>query len=271
MLARTPIPERYAEYNRRHGIPYGRPLWTGLKQVPKVRGVVELSKYAMPGVCKRLAGPFAFQPNSPTRAFEYAWCHEVAGLTPGMKAVDLGAGAAGFQFVLAGEGVEVTSVDPLINPPGKDNWVLTVEQFESINRAFGGRVRFIKAFLEEAGLAENSMDRVFSVSVIEHIPAEAVPGLMREVRRILKPGGRFVATIDLFLDVAPFASAKSNKWGTNIDVRALVEASGMKMVVGEPSELLGFPEFSVASVRAKLPGLLEINQVLTQCLVLEKA
>ena len=270
MLARTPIPRHYLEFNRRHGVPHGHPVWLLIKRIPKVRAAAELGKYRLPGFAKRLAGPFAFQHNSPTRAFEYAWCREIAQLKPGMKVIDVGAGAAGFQFVLANEGVDVTSVDPLINPPGKDNWVFSVSDFEAINRAVGGKVHFVHALLEEAGLPEGAFDRVFSVSVIEHIPASAIPGLMRAVQRVLKPGGRFVATIDLFLDVEPFAPAKSNKWGTNINIRELVEASEMKLVIGDKAELLGFEEFSVEKVRSKLPGLLEMNQVLTQCLVLEK-
>ena len=45
--------------------------------------------------------------------------------------------------------------------------------------------------------ADASFDAVYCISVIEHVPA--FEGLLAEVRRVLKPGGLAVLTIDLDL------------------------------------------------------------------------
>lgn len=219
----------------------------------------------------RLLGPFAFQANSATRAFEYPWLYEQLDPAPGRKIVDLGAGASGLQFVMAASGAEVTTVDPLINPDEDLVWVFSDVEYGQLNRAFGNRVRFIRKFLEDAALPSNAFDRVVACSVIEHIPLEAALSIMREIARILKPGGRFAATIDLFLDCVPFTSQPRNMWGSNVSVRALVEASGLRMVVGNPAELYGYAEFNPDTIRANLSRYLVVNDVLTQCIVLEKA
>jgi SAM-dependent methyltransferase len=115
------------------------------------------------------------------------------------------------------------------------------------------------------------VDRVFSVSVIEHVPEAEIPPLMRTVWKILKPGGFFIATIDLFLNVQPFCSQKSNEFGSNIPITTLVEAAPFKLVCGERAELYGFPEFSVDSCMCMISQLLIGRYpVLVQCLVLEK-
>lgn len=38
------------------------------------------------------------------------------------------------------------------------------------------------------------------ISVLEHIPEELQPQAMREMARVLKPGGRLVMTMDLYRD-----------------------------------------------------------------------
>jgi hypothetical protein len=59
-----------------------------------------------------------------------------------------------------------------------------------------------------------------------------------------------VLTIDLLLDVHPFALVDRNQYGTNIDVRALLSNAGLALHEGQPDQLCGFPGFSA-------PGVLE--------------
>ena len=123
----------------------------------------------------------------------------------------------------------------------------------------------------EAGLPENSFDRVYSISVIEHIPPEEISSLMQEIRRILRPGGMAVMTIDLFLDLHPFTEERRNQWGTNVDVGSLVEASGLSLTKGDPDELLGFRSFDPQRVRGALGEyLIGAYPVCSQALVLSK-
>lgn len=46
---------------------------------------------------------------------------------------------------------------------------------------------------EEIPLADNSIDIVFSKSVIEHFYVRELPHIMSEVRRVMRPGGAFIA------------------------------------------------------------------------------
>lgn len=228
-------------------------------------------RFRLPMGVMRNIGEFGFQANNLIRTFEYPWVHEVSGCRAGMRVVDIGSGASGLPFVLAGEGVEMIAVDPLPEVPGADHWAFTQKDYARLNRAFGNRVRYIPKFLEDAGLESGSVDRVLCVSVIEHVPTGAVDGLMREVRRVLKPGGLFVATIDLFTDCAPFTGREENAWGRNMNVRELVERSGLRLVAGSRDELNGYPEFDAGRVAADAGKYLCGGVAMAQCVVLEKA
>ncbi len=269
MLARLPLPSAYEDWNRHHRAPSG-PGWWSRALRSRAHGVLSKRRFDLPGPLMRLIGPFGFQENSATRSFEFPWAWMTLGPRPGMRVVDVGAGASGLQFALANAGVDVTSVDPLLNPDETVDWVFSQREYDRLNRAFGGRVRFIRNYLQNSGLAAGSFDAVLSVSVIEHIPDEHLPSLMREIARLLRPGGRFIATIDLFLDCAPFTATLANHWGSNRDIRAIVEASGMEIAVGLRAELYGFPEFNPQAILEQADSFVRSGPVLTQLLVLEK-
>jgi SAM-dependent methyltransferase len=272
MLARKKLPEKFAAWNRKHKAPFGARWWSQYID-SKIKGhnFAWRNRMKLPHWLIRQIGPFGFQINSLTRTFEYPWCFFATPLAAGMRVVEIGAGASGFQFVLAESGLDVTSVDPLVNPSEKVDWIFSVEQFNHLNKAFGGGVKFIQDFLQNAGLESNYYDRAFSISAIEHIPPEEIAPLLKEIERILKPGGLFVATIDLFLDCYPFSNKTSNIVGSNISIRSLVEASGLTLKIGSHSELYGYPEFDPDTIRKRHDDFLVVNGVLAQCVVLEKA
>jgi hypothetical protein len=90
---------------------------------------------------------------------------------------------------------------------------------------------------------------------------------------LLRPGGRAVLTVDLFLDLPPFGVLERNTWGVNHDVAQLVKSSGLTLAEGDPRELLGCPEFDRERVVRLIPELFvsPAYPVMTQTLVLEKA
>jgi len=280
MLAPKELPTEFFEWNRKHKAPFGANWWVSLLQSKHVG--MYAGKYGpgwlawkyrtrLPSWVLRNIGPFGFQLNSATRVYEYPWAFLATPLVGGnIKAVEIGAGASGFQFALAAAGVQVTSVDPLINPSESIDWRFSMADFNRLNRAFGGGVRFVNGFLEAANLEADSHDRVYALSVIEHIPLEQRERLMKEIARILKPGGYFVATIDLFLDCAPFTSKEQNEYGTNVSVKALLEAANLQLAFGNSSELCGFKEFSPATVKSRVAHYLVASKVMTQCVVMQK-
>ena len=276
MLAPRELPDEFLAWNQRHKAPSG-PFWWHRYVLESRLGRwsrLYQNRMRIPAWLTRRLGPFAFQLNSWTRSFEYPWCYHITELRPGMRVVELGAGISGLQFVLAEAGLDVVAVDPLVPPEDlgtqRADWLFSIDEYQRLNRAFGGKVQFICDHLENAGIPSVSVDRVFSVSVIEHIPPGSIGPLVQHVARILKPGGRFIATVDLFLDCVPFSHRSANKFGTNVSVRSMIAESGLRLQFGDPSHLLGFDEFDPERIREQLDRFLNVHGVLTQCIVLEK-
>lgn len=219
----------------------------------------------------KLSGPFAVQPgNNSTREFEYPWVFENADLGSNKTIVELGGSLAGMQFVLSRQGHRVINVDPGMEAAGL-GWEVNPESIARLNQMFGTNVRLENTTLDAAGLPDESVDLILSVSVLEHLVDAELGEVMRQARRVLRSGGRFVITLDLFLNLHPFTRRESNEYGSNKNVRELTEASGMTLVVGDRSELYGFPEFDPERILSNLERyLVGSYPVLTQCIVLQK-
>jgi len=81
-----------------------------------------------------------------------------------------------------------------------------------------------------------------------------------------------VLTVDLFLDIDPFTSIKSNKYGSNINIRDLVSCRPFKVLVGQEKELFGFDDFNPNNILDTKNDWLvgEGYPAMVQCLVLRK-
>jgi SAM-dependent methyltransferase len=263
VIGRQVLPGSYEGWNQAWGAPFGRdvPAWS--RRLP---GLATLAH--------RRAGPFSFQPNNSTRRWEYPWAFHAVPLRPEHRVVDLGGALSGLQFVLARSGATVLNVDPFIDygTSGEYAGVDPGERLRELNQLFGTAVELRRCVLEEAGLAPGSVDVVYCISTIEHLAPQAIQASATEIVRVLRPGGHTVLTIDLFLDLEPFTTRTHNRWGTNIDVRGLVEATGLELVVGTTSELFGYPDFDVDAIQSNLSDYLVGDYPgLAQCLVLRKA
>lgn len=274
MLARKALPTEYVAWNEKWGAPYGhrsaRLVAEGGR--PRQRPIEALTDPTHPD-----HGPFAFQYASGTRVHEYPWAFFAAGFTPGMRVLDVGSGLSGLQFVAALSGCEVVNVDP----SARDDynvWTdpgylpLSPAQHRMLNDAFGTEVALVADRIQDADLPAGSFDRVLCLSVLEHVSREEAVEILTACARLLRPGGRLVLTVDLFLDLRPFGVLTENMWGINQDVGAAVAASGLDVVEGDPRELLGFPEFDLDHVVKSVPELLisPMYPVLSQSLVLSR-
>jgi len=266
VIGRLALPDPYRVWNQAWGAPFGREVpgwWLRWLRLP---GVATLAG--------RRAGPFSFQPNNSTRRWEYPWAFHAVPLRPGMRVIDLGGALSGLQFVLARSGAKVLNVDPFIDygTSGEYAAVDPGERLRQLNQLFGTTVELRRCVLEQAGLAPGSVDVVYCISTIEHLAPEAMLASATEIVRVLRPGGHAVLTIDLFLDLEPFTTRTHNRWGTNIDVCDLVEATGLELVVGTTSELFGYPDFDVDAIQSNLSDYLVGDYPgLAQCLMLRKA
>lgn len=262
MIAPTSLDSRYQQWNHKWGAPFGSLAHRLLSAAGHHRALLRIAP--------RVAGMFAFQPNNSTRAFEYPWAFFAADLAPTHRVVEIGGGLSGFQFVLSRLGCHVTNVDPGHAARGK-GWHVDKDSIGRLNRAFRTQVELQSCTLQDSEIAAGTVDRIFSISTIEHIPPDELPTLMHRVGELLRPGGRFIATVDLFLNVFPFTTANANRYGTNINMRDLVTFSQLVLRHGAPQELYGFEEFDSASILAHLDEyLLGTYPALVQTVVLEK-
>ena len=242
MLARRNLPDQYAQWNRTWGAPYRR-RWP----LP-VTSYKKLKSYSL---VQRLCGPFAFQGNSTTRAYEYPWAyHQLDSLGPS-RIVEIGGAFSGLQFVLAKDGHEVHNVDPFFDYGRGDYEVEPAEEHASLNRAFGTNVILHKSTLPEADLT-GSFSAIICVSTLEHLPPESIEATLSTVKRLVAPGGLVILTIDLFLNLTPFCDRTANIWGSNSSVAWIEDILGYEMIAGERTELYGYKEFSADNVLSRL-------------------
>ncbi|HEV2694567.1 MAG TPA: class I SAM-dependent methyltransferase [Verrucomicrobiae bacterium] len=261
MIAPAHIPEAYEQWNLKHGAPNGghvrfRRLWE--RFLPEE------------WLCRAL-GPFSIQRNNTTRAFEYPWAFAAGEIQPGMKVVEVGGSLAGFQFVLDRFGCQVVNVDPGMQAAGV-GWPCDQASIGKLNRIFGTKIELRNTTMGRAGLADGEFDRVYCLSVIEHLPANDAAEVMANAFRCLKPGGRFILTVDLFLNITPFSTRLKNEYGSNQNVAELIQAQPWKLSAGNADELHGFPGFSPDKILCQLENYLVggTYPALAQCLVLQK-
>jgi 2-polyprenyl-3-methyl-5-hydroxy-6-metoxy-1,4-benzoquinol methylase len=242
MLARRNLPDQYAQWNRAWGAPYGR-RWP----LP----VTAHKKLESSSLVRRLRGPFAFQSNSSTRAYEYPWAyHQLNGLGSS-RIVEIGGALSGLQFALAKDGHEVHNVDPFFDYGRGDYDVDPAEEHASLNRVFGTNVVLHKSTLPEAGLIGN-FSAIICISTLEHLPPESIEATLSAVKRLVAPGGLVVLTIDLFLNLTPFCDRTTNIWGNNSSVAWIEDLLGYEMIAGERAELYGYKEFSTDHILGRL-------------------
>jgi len=258
MLAPRELPAKYRHWNLVHGAPHGytrKRIGVFKKVIPK-------------NIWERFRGPFAIQGNNPTRTFEYPWSFYSASLKPGMRVLEIGGGLSGFQFVLSKMGCSVVNVDPGMENLG---WPCNQESINTLNRRFKTNVELRNAAVSESNLEEESYDRAFSISVIEHLPDDEITEVMKHTYCSLKPGGLFIMTIDLFLNLLPFTQRECNEFGKNRNVRWITEQFSFEITVGNTEDLFGFPNFNSQHIQSNLEKyMIGYYPVLTQCLVLRK-
>jgi SAM-dependent methyltransferase len=257
MIAPRQLPAEFEAWNSRWHAPHGR-----------VGRVGRLGR-----VIPALKGPFGFQANNSTRRYEYPWAyyriatHWAARGGRPLDIVEIGGSLAGLQWVLSREGHRVTNIDPGLEARGT-GWEVSAERHRALSRTFGAPVKLVPTTLAQARLPDHSADVLLSVSTIEHFATEDLADFAAHAARVLRPDGIVVLTIDLFLNVAPFSAATSNRYGTNVDVRALLERAGLTLRDGARDELYGFPEFRRELILERLADYtIGSYPALAQCLV----
>lgn len=137
----------------------------------------------------------------PVRRVEYPWAILNAQLDHPMKILDVGSGISLFPIFLGAQGHDIISIDP--------DKVLMEKISPKLAEYCGVKVKYRVGDATNLDFEDNSFDRVFCISVIEHFEEEIVNGkpvnfhkknldvkAIGEFLRVLKPGGFLIPTFD---------------------------------------------------------------------------
>ena len=108
---------------------------------------------------------------------------EQAELRASDQVLDIGCGTGSLAVMIkrARPDVHVVGLDPDPNALARAR--------RKAERA-GVSVRFDEGYADALPYPDAAFDRVFSSFMFHHVPSGQKPGMLREVRRVLKPGGR---------------------------------------------------------------------------------
>ena len=141
---------------------------------------------------------FGFFTGTAPRYLEYPWVIENVLRTPAPGTVlDVGAGLSPVPLILASRGWAVTTIDysrtkrDLAQAGTLNEWGFL--DYREVDQ----RIRSFNQDFSRAEFAPDSFDVIYSVSVIEHMPAAIRRDVFGAAGRYLKSGGTFVLTLDL--------------------------------------------------------------------------
>lgn len=106
-------------------------------------------------------------------------------LRPGTEVLDAGCGSGQFALALAARGARVTGVD--LSPE-----MIRLAQDYAVRTNPAAPVRLTVGSVDALPLADASVDAVHARMVLPFVPD--VPAALREFRRVLRPGGRLLAS-----------------------------------------------------------------------------
>jgi SAM-dependent methyltransferase len=154
-----------------------------------------------------------------SRAWEYPWAIEAAVLEARpLRTLDIGGGGSPFAPYLARLGHEAFVVDPSMDQGARvifDRQKGLYRNARSLAKSVLFRttginslwglpatdgatpVRYSPDRADDLRFPDAHFDRVFCLSVIEHIPRDLWTRCMSEFERVLRPGGRLVITLDM--------------------------------------------------------------------------
>ncbi len=148
------------------------------------------------------------QESEKRKLWENSWVAIHSGVKFGDRVLDIGGASTPFVFYLASLGCSVKVIDNDWSCCGmiyntryvarKMNWDIEV---------------FDRNISKPIPFPDNSFDRVFSICMVEHLSSSVRSRMMREVARVLKPGGIAGFTIDYGPDRKVLIADKGLRFG----------------------------------------------------------
>lgn len=143
-----------------------------------------------------------------SRQWEYVYVYSrivehISRRSAGMNILDAGSGITFFPYFLKTKldpvNILCCDVDPELN-----------EIYDNVNKNRDQSVKFINFNLEDISSADESLDIVYCISVIEH--TKDFSKIIDEFYRIIKPRGKLIVTFDISLDGAAQLSPEKSEF-----------------------------------------------------------
>lgn len=166
-------------------------------------------------------------------------------IPPSANALNIGVGRGGLESILAAKGVGVSCLDP------------NMETIETVKRSLNLGERAKVGFSYDIPFPDGQFDVVIMTEVLEHLDKDVLKTTLSEIRRVLKPGGRFIGTVpanEILSDsevICPHCRKIFHRWGhvqsfSPKTLRDILSASGMTV---QRLETRGFPDWRRGGLR----------------------
>ena len=133
------------------------------------------------------------------RTLEYRLVHEELRPNSADRILDIGSPKLFSLFLAQKYGLEIFATDI------EKYFIADYGYFRSMRGIPESRYHLLQADGRRLEFETNSFDKVFSISVLEHIPDDGDSACIGEIARVLRPGGLFVATV-------PFSVTSRNEY-----------------------------------------------------------
>lgn len=128
-------------------------------------------------------------------------------VAPGQRLLNIGVGDGSFEAMALARGLDVSSLDPSAR---------SIETLRS-TKSMGTKAQV--GYADAIPFADGSFDVVVMSEVIEHLEDATLDASLRDVLRVLAPGGRLLGTVpadENLLEgqiVCPHCGERSHRWG----------------------------------------------------------
>lgn len=128
-------------------------------------------------------------------------------LRPGIRALNIGVGNGALERMAVRKGVDIWSLDP------SDRAIENLRK----DLRLGEKVQI--GFCQAIPFPDGYFDVVVMSEVLEHLDEEVFEATLAEVRRVLRPGGRFIGTVPArekledAIVVCPHCGIQFHRWG----------------------------------------------------------
>lgn len=203
--------------------------------------------------------PYLIRPVNYWRATEYAAVTREGNFASGQRVLDIGSPKLLALHLAERVGCQVTSTD--IDPYFMDK----ISRARAVRGISDGALQLRVADGRALDFPDRSFDRVYALSVVEHIPDDGDSQCMREIERVLAPGGSAVLTVPFWPEYREEYNDGDFYWASSSSTNGsrvfyqrrydddalyarLIKPSGLELLrlsyIGERARIGGDREFS---------------------------